>query len=392
VKKRSSNPVFAALQDFGRVLFPQMTIKTDRLVRKLVWTNVAFLAIVSLTAEKGLVALAAIQAGNVVGAAVGLLFAVPRRVAATSDSGTPGTQQVGYLANTSLEEVSDWITKTIIGAGLVSWQYVLATLDRSGRTLGWALVGNDPDLAIASGVAVILASSTFGALIGYLWFARHWPSELAIGDTDARGIFQRVGLSQERKDVAPDTPSLPPAGDGGGAAADDGAGAGDETGGEEAGTETKGQGHEKTELWNPPIISDAARLRAAAEQRYALMRTKPDVPHDWVKNLFGGQSSLSRDGKTRALTASVRQLDSDWFEVTIELVASPPPETEAIFFLHNTFKNPTPTAGFGIGGVARLTVTAYGAFTVGALCDDGSTALELDLAELPGVPAAFRNR
>src|SRR6059036_633347 len=41
-------------------------------------------------------------------------------------------------------------------------------------------------------------------------------------------------------------------------------------------------------------------------------------------------------------------------------------------------------------GVARLRVVAYGAFTVGVEADEGKTQLELDLAELPKVPKAFR--
>jgi hypothetical protein len=37
-------------------------------------------------------------------------------------------------------------------------------------------------------------------------------------------------------------------------------------------------------------------------------------------------------------------------------------------------------------------VSAYGAFTVGAVADNGQTKLELDLATLPDAPPEFRKR
>ena len=357
------------IRDIWRFFVPHLETKTDQLVRALLWVDALFLLVVSLLAQRGLVAFAAVLAGNAVGLIGGLLFAVPRRVAAAAD-GAAG-QQVGYLANTSLEEVSDWLTKTLIGAGLVSWQYVLSTLDRSGRILGRAITGNNADLAIASGVAVILASSAIGALVGYLWFARHWPSELAAGEKKMRQLLAFMGLEQSREDVAPDTPSLPPT--------PAPAPAGD------AGAREAAEGEVQP--------SQAMKLRTAAENIYALMRTAPKVPHDWAKQMFGGQSRVTSEKfGVRELTASVRRLDSQWFEVNFEVLASPVPDTEVIFFLHNTFKNPTPSAGFGVGGVARLTVTAYGAFTVGALVDDGTTMLELDLAAIATAPPEFKNR
>lgn len=375
---RRSSWLSGAVRQF---LLPRLQIKTDRLIRALLWTDALFLLVLSLMAECGLIAFAAILAGNAVGAVGGLLFAVPRRVAAAADGA--GGQQVGYLANTSLEEVSDWLTKTIIGAGLVSWQYVLASLDRAGRILGWGIAGNDPDLAIASGVSIILAATSFGALIGYLWFARHWPTELAEGDVRMRKVFAAMGLEQSTEDVAPATPSLPPAKGGDASAPGDGGpkspdGEGRPAGGRES---LRAEGSD-------PSLS----IRSAAENKYALMRKAPRVPHDWAKKMFGGQSRVTNSFGARELTASVRQLDSQWYEVNLEVTASPTPETEVIFFLHNTFKNPTPTAGFGAGGVARLTVTAYGAFTVGALVDDGTTELELDLAEVADAPPDFKNR
>jgi hypothetical protein len=62
------------------------------------------------------------------------------------------------------------------------------------------------------------------------------------------------------------------------------------------------------------------------------------------------------------------------------------------FFLHNTFVNDRPVISVSPGGVAELTLTAWGAFTVGAVADGGSTPLELDLAQLETAPLLFRSR
>ena len=393
---------FGAAGALGRSVLPAPRCKTDRVVRWLLLLDIILLVLLTRWAYEPLVVFTAIIAGNAVGAIGGLLFAVPRR---------DRDVKRAISGNTSLEDVSDWLTKTIIGAGLVSWASILNRLDQAGYFVGLALSPDDYELATAGGVAMILASSGLGAIIGYLWFARHWPSELAGADAEVDDIVKKTaaqGLSQETRDVAPPTPNLPPPDehDAGGAGAappadggesppidgqagapPDGAPAGDE----------QGDADGREQLAPPampgaPVPSAATLLRTKAAEKYALMRTAPKVPHDWAKGMFGGAARRSTAASTRELTATVRQLDSRWYEIVLEVTASPAPETEVIFFLHNTFKNPTPSAGFAAGGVARLVVTAYGAFTVGALCDDGSTELELDLAELSTAPIEFRNR
>jgi hypothetical protein len=62
------------------------------------------------------------------------------------------------------------------------------------------------------------------------------------------------------------------------------------------------------------------------------------------------------------------------------------------FFLHPTFNNDKPIVTVGPYGVAELNLKAWGAFTVGALADDGQTRLELDLSTLDTAPVQFRNR
>jgi hypothetical protein len=159
-----------------------------------------------------------------------------------------------------------------------------------------------------------------------------------------------------------------------------------------AGSETAGGDGEVASKATEASLSPAELLRIAVLDKYARMRAAPLVREDWAKGMFGGLSSKLTEFGERKLIAAVRKIADDWFEVALTIESGLKPATDAVFFLHNTFSQPTPTVGFDDKGVARLTVSAWGAFTVGVLMDDGSTELELDLSEVSTAPALFRNR
>lgn len=115
----------------------------------------------------------------------------------------------------------------------------------------------------------------------------------------------------------------------------------------------------------------------------------PIDPQDPQKGRWGGKSSY----EGRELTASVRSISTDYFEVTMEVgsTTGKPLTGEVVFHLHPTFPKPVQSVQ-AAGGHATLTVLCWGAFTVGAVADDGRTSLELDLASLPEAPKAFLER
>ncbi len=119
-----------------------------------------------------------------------------------------------------------------------------------------------------------------------------------------------------------------------------------------------------------------------------------NIPKDPLKNRFNGQSEANH----RRLQAKVSRINgsSDLFSIELQ-VYSTLPDRDPLrgvvqFFLHPTFKNDKPIIVVGPNGVAELKLTAWGAFTVGAIADEGRTKLELDLSELNNAPADFRNR
>lgn len=334
---------------------------TDRITWLLLFTLVLILAGVTFWSKDPVTGSLVVVASSGVGALLGLLFSIPKRVAIPEQSAGTSQPAKGSLliANTSLEEVSDWITKTIVGAGLVSWNVLLHRLDSAGLDVGQAIVGPVP-AARACGVALILAAAVHGGICAYLWFSRYLPKEWQDAMDAALPRLEAQGLSQKGTDVAP---TLATAGSPLAAAA--------VAAPEAPGEESRNQ------------------LQSIVAAKYARMRAEPLDVEDWALGMFGGESTVSNAFGRRSLTAEIAKAGKGIYKVTLTVTADPKPDGPCVFFLHNTFPNSTPSVGFDASGKASLTITAWGAFTVGALTDDGTTELELNLARVPGVPKEF---
>ena len=110
-----------------------------------------------------LIAGAALAAGIL----VGFLFGIPRarqQTNAPTDSQSPTEP---FAVNTNLEQISDWLTKIIVGVGLVQ----LATIPGKLRGLADYLSGAFATPAVPGALIVSIISyfGIFGFLLGYLW-------------------------------------------------------------------------------------------------------------------------------------------------------------------------------------------------------------------------------
>jgi hypothetical protein len=108
----------------------------------------------------------------IVGIIAGFLFAIPR-VPANDDpnakeskSSSPGSggKHGGLGINTNLEQVSDWLTKILVGLGLVEAKTLIAQLRNAGIYIG-ASLGRD-GATIATGLIVYFLG--LGFISGYL--------------------------------------------------------------------------------------------------------------------------------------------------------------------------------------------------------------------------------
>lgn len=145
----------------------------------------AIIALIYITQVPGAVrwsafglALALAAASTLVGGIVGFLFGIP--LTNQKNSQNSGESTNGSLkANTGLEQVSDWLTKIIVGVGLVQLGHALPALGRLAKSLNAPLGGIASSSAF--GLALALYFAVLGFLFGYLWSREILPGEFAEG-------------------------------------------------------------------------------------------------------------------------------------------------------------------------------------------------------------------
>ncbi len=139
------------------------------------------------------------------GVAVGFLFGIPRvlqgrQAPAPKDASNPGGADaqraedgLAYRqrVNTNLEEISDWLTKIIVGMGLVELRSMPEHLQRLGaQIVGGSGAPCDPTL----GFALALFFLVVGFLFGYLVTRLYIQGALALAETDVATLTAMAGL------------------------------------------------------------------------------------------------------------------------------------------------------------------------------------------------------
>lgn len=281
------------------------------------------------------------------GAILGLLFGIPRyaKVDGVESAVAP---------NNNLEQISDWLTKMIVGIGLVEFNQIIAKVKTLALQVSEAIGGCDGFQCADNyslGLAVIGFFTAAGFLMMYLW-ARVYLL-LDVGSVQDKISRDAIAL----KDFLADPSRV-------------------------QGTQRQKNVGEKAKA-----ASEAMNLRAGDE-----IAPGPDIEDPW-KGVFGGKSKDEASG--RELVADVKPLQrpKDYCAVRLTVRSTDrdkPLKGEVKFFLHDTFPQPIQTV-LAVDNKAELEVKAWGAFTVGAL-DEKATRLELDLSQLESAPADWRAR
>jgi len=144
------------------------------------------------------------------GVLLGFLFGFPRVL---QDSSKPANQPetvIGkpedrsayrLLINTNLDDVSDWLTKIVVGVSLVEMRQITGAVYRfsawvAGGTIGQqqASGGHRGDLQFLSGVVagVVVYFSVLGFLSGYLTTRMFFERAFSIADSIASGTTREV--------------------------------------------------------------------------------------------------------------------------------------------------------------------------------------------------------
>src|SRR6516225_4917103 len=189
---------------------------------------------VAMLGLSGLVAMAALVAGAI----LGLLFGIPRAnrerqpaaganaiqgLPSSTPSSSVSTSAPLFRSNTNLEEISDWLTKIIVGLGLVHLAHVpgyvrqlTGFLSRSGNIEGSEAF--TPNVVLA----VVVAFGGCGFFIGYLMTrlfllqafvrAENESSEVGISQLMEEAVEEAVEGAEQSVPPPPPSPTSPAAG------------------------------------------------------------------------------------------------------------------------------------------------------------------------------------
>lgn len=140
--------------------------------------------------------LAVAGAASVCGALLGFVFGIPR---ALQGGGSAGSEAAGhaaargsesrYGANTSLEQISDWLTKILVGVGLTQLTELPGALESYSQFVGQSLPG-------VSGGHVFVGAETLyfaicGFLASYLWTRLELGKALSEVEMVTRAEFEQ---------------------------------------------------------------------------------------------------------------------------------------------------------------------------------------------------------
>jgi hypothetical protein len=133
-------------------------------------------------------------AATAAGSMLGFLFGVPRASPGRDPDGIPNSgDEPAYIPNTNLETISDWLTKVIVGVGLVQVREVVAWIDQVGRVAGSAM--GDTEFMRVIATALLVHNLLMGFFQGFLVAYIYLPKVFAAARQSAESSTPKTPLS-----------------------------------------------------------------------------------------------------------------------------------------------------------------------------------------------------
>ena len=298
-----------------------------------------------------------ILAISISGFLMGFIFGIPRSVRfrfdKTKDKFTNLEGSDNVLAdNTNLEEISDWITKIIIGLTLIEGRKIINMIENGADSIAksYPVCGVnicEINLFVLS-YCLILFFAGYGFFGGYFWARTLFGNILITSRKESESLQREIAMLSNRNLSNADEIS--------------------ETG--------------------VGILGTDDTLTSLKERVGNLLNTTLIIDKTDTQKGRWGDLSSSND---RILTAKVQPSLLGLFDVIIEVtsmnVANPLTST-VVILLDSTFVE-NEIYLKPVNNIAKVTVVAYEAFTIAALCDNLETKLELDLQQQKGLPPKF---
>lgn len=307
-------------------------------------------------------------AAYVAGGFGGFLFGLPRFL-----SNPDNLMKGNYSRNDNLIQISDWLTKIIVGLGLTNLYKIPHQLTRVGAALQ-ILFGDNWKGAVTA-EAIVVYFLVCGFLFGYLWTNIQYIPILTEADRTTQNLAAQQAakerIANDAIDAHTDTlnstdPNLLQK------------------------LQQQQQAEGKAELAMLEQIT--ALIKTADAKMIAGTAAQRDIPvnmRDPNKYQWGGKA----ENKGRKVSATVSPVDgSGLFRIIIKVEAVSSDYLMqngdvVLFALHSTFTDPYKLAVVK-NHTATLECISSGAFTVGII-DDKGNELEYDLTTIPGAPDKF---
>lgn len=163
------------------------------------------------------IAVGTLSAGSaaLVGGLLGFLFGIPRTLqagpplkgASASEPDVPdqspdrasvhSASSANYVPNTNLEQISDWLTKILVGVGLTQVHAIYGKTAEVAGFLGLTLSNGSNETGRVFGWSIIIFYSVSGFLLGYLWTRLYLPGALHEADLASRALEQAEKAVQQ---------------------------------------------------------------------------------------------------------------------------------------------------------------------------------------------------
>jgi hypothetical protein len=311
------------------------------------------------------------------GALTGFLFGIPRLL----ENNSADKSSVSRLVqNDNLVQISDWLTKIIVGVGLTQISSLYPGLLDVGKDMASSFSEN-AILGRNLAIGTILYFTIIGFLSGYLWTRIHFYPLLAQTSKDVDKLQQQVAEAEKAKEAAvaqKDEAELQRI----------------------AMEEEKRKAEAEMEEVKKSQERKQRELQALSELTKAdpMLKTESlfisdNSGDDPNAGKFGGLAEVN--GRRLQANVGESSFDPNRFFVELEVVSTDsnkPLEGDVKIFLHPATFNPPERVLTVLNGSVHLDLFAWGSFTVGAVCDGGETKLELNLSKIPGVPEKFAKR
>ncbi|UHQ23360.1 hypothetical protein LVB77_01195 [Lysobacter sp. 5GHs7-4] len=316
-------------------------------------------------------AIAGVLCAALAGTLLGFLFGIPRAlteppptvVTDPAREGAAPRADPGFSHNTNLEQISDWLTKIVVGVSLVQAREIADAFNRLSiqAAADWGLKNGATTAGFLLATAALL-----GFLASYIWtrtdFVQYLESSQSAVAAERRRRQEAERSARESKATLDDAVAF------------------------------IARGTAPAAAPAPAKRVDAAGRESARPAFVPALRTHSALwDSDPNKNAFGGAATA--EGRVLDATVSPLNADGSLCAVLLSvriLPGAPPLVGTVIFHLHPTF-DPPQRRVVPNGEGAELRLIAAGAFTVGVEIEGEPTRLELDLLALPNLPQAFRD-